>query len=101
MEVSGIFLKFATDLRQNCQKPVIKTTKFKVKSLMVMKIERPIYMQQLIDSKDNGLIKIVTGLRRVGKSYLLNRIFCRVTLLLSFVAVATRYTYGHLPSKSL
>ena len=32
-----------------------------------MKIERPIYMQQLIDSKDNGLIKIVTGLRRVGK----------------------------------
>ena len=23
-----------------------------------MKIERPIYMQQLIDSKDNGLIKI-------------------------------------------
>ena len=26
-----------------------------------MKIERPIYMQQLIDSKDNGLIKIVTG----------------------------------------
>jgi len=26
-----------------------------------MKIERPIYMQQLVDSKDNGLIKIVTG----------------------------------------
>lgn len=42
---------------------------------MVMKIERPIYMQQLIDSKDNGLIKIVTGLRRVGKSYLLKTLF--------------------------
>ena len=28
-----------------------------------MKIERNEYMQQLIDSKDNGLIKIVTGLR--------------------------------------
>ena len=40
-----------------------------------MKIERPIYMQQLIDSKDNGLIKIVTGLRRVGKSYLLKTLF--------------------------
>ena len=37
-----------------------------------MKIERRNYLQQLIDSKDNGLIKIVTGLRRVGKSYLLN-----------------------------
>lgn len=40
-----------------------------------MKIERPIYIQQLIDSKDNGLIKIVTGLRRVGKSYLLKTLF--------------------------
>ena len=40
-----------------------------------MKIERPNYMQQLIDSKDNGLIKIVTGLRRVGKSYLLKTLF--------------------------
>ena len=40
-----------------------------------MKIERPMYMQQLIDSKENGLIKIVTGLRRVGKSYLLKTLF--------------------------
>ena len=32
-------------------------------------------MQQLIDSKDNGLIKIVTGLRRAGKSYLLKTLF--------------------------
>lgn len=39
------------------------------------RIERPIYMQKLIDSKDNGLIKIVTGLRRVGKSYLLKTLF--------------------------
>ena len=40
-----------------------------------MKIERSEYMQQLLDSKDNGLIKIVTGLRRVGKSYLLKTLF--------------------------
>ena len=46
-----------------------------VKYLRIMKIERNIYMQQLIDSKDNGLIKIVTGLRRVGKSYLLKTLF--------------------------
>lgn len=32
-------------------------------------------MQQLIESKDNGLIKVVTGLRRVGKSYLLKTLF--------------------------
>lgn len=42
-----------------------------------MKIERPVYLQQLIDSKDNGLIKIVTGLRRVGKSYLLKTLLFR------------------------
>lgn len=40
-----------------------------------MQIERPTYLQQLIDSKDNGLIKVVTGLRRVGKSYLLKTLF--------------------------
>ena len=40
-----------------------------------MKITRPVYIQQLIDSKDNELIKIVTGLRRVGKSYLLKTLF--------------------------
>lgn len=40
-----------------------------------MKIERPAYVQKLVESKDNGLIKIVTGLRRVGKSYLLKTLF--------------------------
>ncbi len=40
-----------------------------------MKIKRPKYMQQLINSKANGLIKIVTGLRRVGKSFLLKTLF--------------------------
>lgn len=40
-----------------------------------MKIERPAYVQQLVESKDNGLIKIVTGMRRVGKSYLLKTLF--------------------------
>lgn len=35
-----------------------------------MKIARPIYLSQLISGQGNGLIKIVTGLRRCGKSYL-------------------------------
>lgn len=33
------------------------------------------YLQKLIDRKDNGLIKVVTGIRRCGKSYLLFNIF--------------------------
>lgn len=40
-----------------------------------MKIDRNVYLKKLIDRKGNGLIKIITGLRRVGKSYLLNTIF--------------------------
>ena len=32
-------------------------------------------MKELIDRIDNGLIKIITGIRRCGKSYLLNTIF--------------------------
>ncbi len=40
-----------------------------------MEIQRNTYLNQLIAGKQNGLIKIVTGIRRCGKSYLLFRIF--------------------------
>lgn len=38
-------------------------------------IKRDYYLNKLISSKDNGLVKIVTGIRRCGKSYLLFNIF--------------------------
>ena len=40
-------------------------------------IARPKYLQELIDRIGNGLIKVITGLRRSGKSYLLNEIFVK------------------------
>ena len=40
-------------------------------------IERPIYLEKLIDRKQNGLIKIITGVRRCGKSVLLFDLFFR------------------------
>lgn len=40
-----------------------------------MEIKRDYYLQKLIDRKENHLIKIITGIRRCGKSYLLNHIF--------------------------
>ena len=40
-----------------------------------MEIKRDYYLQELIDRIDNRLIKIITGIRRCGKSYLLNKIF--------------------------
>mgnify|MGYP002518852466 FL=1 len=38
-------------------------------------IKRDIYLNKLISRKENGLIKIITGIRRCGKSYLLNELF--------------------------
>ena len=42
---------------------------------MAMIIKRDYYLQQLISSKSNNLIKIVTGIRRSGKSFLLFNLF--------------------------
>ena len=40
-----------------------------------MHIKRDRYLNQLISRKENGLIKVITGIRRCGKSYLLFHIF--------------------------
>ena len=40
-----------------------------------MIIKRDIYLNKLIDSMNNGLIKVITGIRRCGKSFLLFKLF--------------------------
>ena len=40
-----------------------------------MMIERKQYLNQLISKKENGMIKVITGIRRCGKSYLLFEIY--------------------------
>lgn len=40
-----------------------------------MVIQRDIYLNKIISKKHNGLIKVVTGVRRCGKSYLLFHLF--------------------------
>lgn len=40
-----------------------------------MIIPRPHYLQKLIDCRHNGLIKIITGIRRCGKSFLLFQLY--------------------------
>ena len=42
---------------------------------MAQYVQRETYLRQLIDRKDNGEVKIITGPRRCGKSWLLNRIY--------------------------
>lgn len=40
-----------------------------------MKIQRDKYLRQIIAKKNDSMIKIITGIRRCGKSYLLNVLF--------------------------
>lgn len=40
-----------------------------------MEIKRDLYLNKLIQHKKNGMVKIITGVRRSGKSYLLFRLF--------------------------
>ena len=40
-----------------------------------MEIKRDIYLNQLVNARQNGFIKVVTGPRRCGKSYLLKTLF--------------------------
>lgn len=42
-----------------------------------MVIERNKYLQELVSCRHNGLVKIITGIRRCGKSFLLFRLFRR------------------------
>lgn len=43
--------------------------------MIQMEIKRDYYLNKLISKRNNKLIKVVTGIRRCGKSYLLDPIF--------------------------
>lgn len=45
-----------------------------------MEFKRNKYVERLADMRWNGLVKVITGARRVGKSYLLNELFYRYLL---------------------
>lgn len=40
-----------------------------------MVIKRDRYLNKLISKKENGLVKVITGIRRCGKSYLLFELY--------------------------
>lgn len=45
-----------------------------------MYFERKAYLKELISAEGNGMIKIITGIRRCGKSFLLFNIFVSICL---------------------
>ena len=38
-------------------------------------IKRDRYLREIVDRKNNGLIIVITGIRRCEKSYLMNNLF--------------------------
>ena len=38
-------------------------------------IKRDSYLRRLINKRENGLVKIITGIRRCGKSFLLDPLY--------------------------
>lgn len=65
------YLAVTNELSIFVENKCVNTRKFSTN----MEIKQDIYLQKLIDSKHNDMIKIITGLRRCGKSYLLLTIF--------------------------
>ena len=50
------------------------------KTNRIMEAKRERYVSRLLECRNNGLIKVVTGVRRCGKSYLLFNLFKRKLL---------------------
>ena len=46
-----------------------------MKGMNTMEIKRDYYLNKLISKKNNGLIKVITGIKNCGKSYILDPIF--------------------------
>ena len=43
-------------------------------------IKRDLYLNRLVECRENGLIKVITGIRRCGKSYLLFKLYYQYLL---------------------
>lgn len=59
----------------------VKHVKLHILPSMAVLIGRERYLNELIQLRDNGQVKIITGIRRCGKSFLLNRIFTNYLML--------------------
>ena len=45
-----------------------------------MEFDREKYVKQLLEREHNGLIKVITGMRRSGKSFLMNELLYRALI---------------------
>ena len=47
------------------------------REVLLVEIRRDRYLKKLIDRRENGMVKVITGIRRCGKSYLLFELYRR------------------------
>lgn len=55
-------------------------TIFRSREKRMETIKRDLYLNRLIERRENGLIKVITGIRRCGKSYLLFKLYYQYLL---------------------
>lgn len=60
------------------EKLIVLSSKFSIEVLM--EIRRDSYLEKIESLMWNGQVKVITGIRRCGKSYLLNPLFCNYLL---------------------
>ena len=60
--------------RKLWNRKVQQVAKIFSKEVLMMEIRRDFYLDKLIERKNNELIKVITGIRRCDKSYLLNNL---------------------------
>ena len=68
-----VFIQDISCYNASSAKYVLFRTKFALEAIFLIK--RDLYLNRLVSKKENGLIKIITGIRRCGKSYLLFNLY--------------------------
>ena len=70
---SSILTAYANSINEYTERNCVNTQNCAIG--VIVEIKREIWLNKLIQKKHNGLVKVITGIRRCGKSYLLFNLF--------------------------
>lgn len=75
MQKLSVEIDLSTVVGYNLIEKIVRKTQIFSVGVIELEIKRDYYLNKLIAKKHNGLIKVITGMRRCGKSYLLFTLF--------------------------